>query len=133
VLNQWQCGWSRKLEPIRHLSRFEAARALYDICLYGYGGQATVNNQTYSYNCVFGISPNAQNPLTGQWSVTTAKTASSAGWSLTQWIEGDEYVVFRNVPVSAAGQNITITMSDDTTNPLGGYCVINGIQIVAKQ
>lgn len=102
--------------------------AYYDIYVYAYAGQGNAGGQNYSYNGVFSINPPGEE--------SSAQTAKSVGWSLTQWVEGNEYVVFRRVPVSSPGQTIVITGSPDPSNPLnspGTYVVINGIQILAKQ
>ena len=109
--------------------------ALYDIYLYGSGGPVTYQEVTYSANALFTSSPAGKNPLDGS-DIFQQSTASSSDWDPNKWVEGNQYVVFRNVHVSASNPNIAITVAPDTGNPANNsaaHAVVNGIQIVPKQ
>ena len=84
----------------------------YDLYLYGHGGAA---NQNSDFEVIVGSSYGTKSTTTGY------------DWSLADWLENRQYVVFRSVAVTS-GQPVTINV------PLGpsGYAVINGIQIIFK-
>ncbi len=59
---------------------------------------------------------------------TGAKTTSvSPDWNVPSWIEGDQFVVFRDIPVGPDG-NLTVTSQPGAS----GLAIMNGIQLVLK-
>ena len=82
----------------------------YDIYLYGHGNE---DNQ----NSIFQLS-------VGSLSYGSEQTTNGSGWLSSVWQEGEQYVVFSSVVVSA-GQTITITVEPGVT----GYPVLSGMQM----
>lgn len=105
--------------------------ALYDVYVYAYGGTANSSsiNSTISINLPNG--PFGFDPVTQQ-QVSTLTTSETPPLDFANFVEGDEYVVFRDVPVSQSSPEIQITVSADSNNS-ESIPLINGIQIVAKQ
>lgn len=93
------------------LTAFPASRV--DVYVYAHGLPGSENGVvTLAVN---GVSQ-------GQKSTTTI-----AGWDTPGWIEGNEYVVFRNITVPA---NATLAIHSDPG--VSGQAVINGAQVVAS-
>jgi hypothetical protein len=85
----------------------------YDFFLYGHG---PVTNQ----NGVFQLTSGTN--VYGAESTTTVGTNS---FSSTNWQEGIQYIVFRNVPV-VSNQVVSISVEQDAA----GYAIVNGLQMV---
>jgi len=56
----------------------------------------------------------------------TQTTSSQPGWDSVLWTEGDQYVVFRGVPI-AAGQTLQVVSAPGVS----GLAAINGMQLVS--
>jgi hypothetical protein len=83
----------------------------YDIYLYGH---AAADNA----NTVFETSVDATD-------YGIQSTATNSDWSLTNWVEGAQYVVFREVVVANEGAAVVIKAHPG----LSGYTQVNGMQI----
>lgn len=101
--------------------------ALFDIYVYAYGGSAG----SQSLNSTITMNPPGTDPVTGS-QVSTLTTTETTPPDLTHFVEGQEYVVFRNVPVSSANPTVQITVAADPNNS-ESVPLINGIQFVARQ
>ena len=86
----------------------------YDLYLYGHA--AADNGNTVFETSVGGIDYGKQ------------ATATNSDWSLTNWVEGAQYVVFRGVVVTNAGSSVVITAHPG----LSGYVLVNGMQVQAS-
>ncbi|MDB6123148.1 MAG: Immunoglobulin I-set domain protein [Pedosphaera sp.] len=82
----------------------------YEIYLYGHA-PSNDGNSTYTLN-VGGTSYGGQ-------------TTAQGGWNSTVWQEGVQYVVFRGVTITSAGQTVTIVISPQASS----YAIIAGMQI----
>lgn len=116
------CGEATATVTISNLASIglNGGPALYNVYVYGFGP-----GSGYSINGQFTISPSGTNSSGG--AVTTLKT-SSAVYTVTNWVEGNQYVLFPNVPIGP-GTNLTITVTHDPDNSYDGWA-LNGIQIV---
>jgi len=83
----------------------------YDFYLYGHGGAANANT-------VFQL-------LLGGADRGSRSTGTNADWALTNWVEGAQYVVYRNVSATNGGAPVTIKAHPG----LSGYAQLNGMQI----
>jgi hypothetical protein len=83
----------------------------YDFYLYGHEGADTGNT-------VFQL-------LVGGADYGNRSTATNSNWALTNWVEGAQYVVFRNVAVTNGGAPVTIKAHPG----LQGDAQLNGMQI----
>jgi hypothetical protein len=54
-------------------------------------------------------------------------TTTNSDWSLTNWVEGAQYVVFRGVTVDGPSATVTI----DARPGASGYVLVNGLQVQA--
>jgi tetratricopeptide (TPR) repeat protein len=84
----------------------------YDFYLYGHGGADEANT-------VFELRVDGND-------YGLQSTATNSDWSLTHWVEGAQYVVYRGVAVSSGGAPVTIIAHPG----LSRYTHVNGIQIV---
>ncbi len=85
----------------------------YDIYLYGHGGGSTANT-------VFQLQVGGNN-------FGNQSTATDSNWSLTNWVEGAQYVVYRGVMVTNGGAPVLVKCHPG----ISGYTYLNGIQIQA--
>ncbi|MBU6399650.1 MAG: hypothetical protein KGS61_04980, partial [Verrucomicrobia bacterium] len=85
----------------------------YDVYLYGHGA-------TDRENGIFTL-------VSGSAQYGPKFTATVPGWNTTNWVEGQQYVVFKNVQV-AAGQPLVIIVAPGSA----GEAVINGLQLVEQ-
>src|SRR5579859_7958805 len=88
------------------------ANGTYDFYIYGHG-------PTTNGNSIFQLTSGTNSYP------TKGTTIWGAGWNSTNWEQGQQYVVYKSVPV-LSNQPIVLTVSVDTP----GYAIINGIQIV---
>jgi hypothetical protein len=65
--------------------------------------------------------------LVGGSSFGNKSTATNSTWSLVNWVEGSQYVVYRAVQVTSGGAPITVKAHPGVS----GYTYLNGIQIAA--
>jgi hypothetical protein len=86
----------------------------YDIYLYGHGDYD-------AYNDIFSVTVGSTNY--GNQSTTT-----NSDWNSSTWLEGRQYVVFRNVAITNGGSPMVITSSKGG----GTEACINGLQLVRK-
>ena len=96
------------------LSLSNLTKGAYDLYLYGH---AAADNG----NTVFEVS-------VGNMNYGKLSTATNSDWSLTNWVEGAQYVVFRGVTVDDPSVPIVI----DAHPGLSGYVLVNGLQIQAS-
>jgi hypothetical protein len=115
-------GWSFQ-------SSMQAVDPMYDDYMYPLAGEATVTINSLaagSYDFyLYGHGP-AENANT-VFKVETSGLSTAAGgaaWSTAHWLEGQQYVVFRNVEVEE-GQSVTITAAPGES----GYALLSGMQI----
>ena len=85
----------------------------YDIYLYGHAGASTANT-------VFQL-------LVGGNNYGNQATATDASWSLTNWVMGAQYVVYRGVTVTNGGAPVIVKCHPGVS----GYTYLNGLQIMA--
>ena len=83
----------------------------YDFYLYGHAGDAIANT-------VFQV-------LVGGTNYGNRPTATSSDAALTNFVEGAQYVVYRNVAVTNGGAPVTIVAHPGSS----GYALLNGMQI----
>jgi hypothetical protein len=57
----------------------------------------------------------------------TTNTTTTGAWNTNDWVEGAQYVVFRDVLVPS-GQNVQLTVGTNSA----GLAVLNGFQLVGK-
>jgi choice-of-anchor C domain-containing protein len=88
----------------------------YDLYLYGHGGPGADNQ-----NSVFRVGSGSQD-------YGTKATTTTSGWTSATWEEGQQYVVFRDVSVTSAGQSVTVTVAPGASTQAS----LNGMQIVQK-
>lgn len=85
----------------------------YDFYLYGHAGADTANT-------VFQL-------LVGGNDFGNKSTATNSSWSLTNWVEGAQYVVYRGVTVTNGGAPVIVKCHPGVS----GYTYLNGLQIMA--
>ena len=85
----------------------------YDFYLYGHAGDSTANT-------VFQL-------LVGDNNFGNQSTATNSSWSLINWIEGAQYVVYRGVTVTNGGAPVVVKCRPGVS----GYTYLNGLQIFA--
>jgi hypothetical protein len=83
----------------------------YDFYVYGHAGDSTANS--------------VMQLLVGGNDRGNKATATDASWSLTNWVEGAQYVVFRGVQVTNGGAPVVIKSHPG----ISGYTYLNGLQI----
>jgi hypothetical protein len=83
----------------------------YDFYLYGHSGAANGNSM---FQLLVGGADYGNQP-----------TGTNADSLSTNWVEGVQYVVYRNVAVTNGGAPVTITAHPG----LSGYAMLNGMQI----
>jgi hypothetical protein len=88
------------------------ANGRYDFYLYGHGA---ANNQDGSYDLSTGGT---------DYGTKSDTTSGSYSWNSTNWVEGQQYVVFRDVWVTTNAP-VVITVELDGA----GYAIVNGMQI----
>ena len=93
------------------LSVSNLASGAYDFYLYGHA--AADNGNTVFQILVNGTDYGSQS------------TATNSDWSLTNWVEGAQYVVFRSVAVADPSVPVVIKAHPG----LSGYVLVNGLQI----
>ena len=86
----------------------------YDIYIYGHGPSDNGNG-------IYQLSVNSTNYD------QKGTTIWGSGWNTTNWEEGQQYVVYRNVIV-AQGDTVSVDVETNTV----GLAIINGMQIVAS-
>src|ERR1044071_6418739 len=84
----------------------------YDFYVYGHAGDSTANS-------IFQM-------LVGGVDFGNKSTATDSSWSLTNWVEGAQYVVYRSVQVTNAGAPLIIKSHPGRN----GYTYLNGLQVV---
>jgi hypothetical protein len=84
---------------------------VYDLYVYGHAGDSTANS-------VFQL-------LVGGNNYGNRSTATNGTWSLTNWVEGAQYVVFREVQVTNGGAPVVVKSHPGVS----GYTYLNGLQI----
>ena len=94
----------------------ELPPGLYDLYLYGHGGK-----DLDSGNTVFTALASGER-------YGPSATAVGSGWTNANWIEGQQYVVLRNIRLSKAGDPLLVTASPGAS----AYSFLNGIQIRRK-
>lgn len=85
----------------------------YDIYVYGHGDSNELNSTI--------------NLQAGWADYGTTNTTDSADWNTNAWVEGAQYVVFRDVLIPS-GQNVQITVGTNSA----GLAILNGFQLVSK-
>ncbi len=86
---------------------------LYDVYVYGHGASNELNSAV---------------ALTTAWNAYSwQSTTNSSDWNTTNWIEGAQYVVFRDVMLPA-GHDLQVAVDAG----VGGLAVINGLQLISK-
>jgi hypothetical protein len=85
----------------------------YDIYVYGHGDANELNSIVQ---------------LSAGWTdYGTTNTTTTGAWNTNDWVEGAQYVVFRDVLVPS-GQNVQLTVGTNSA----GLAVLNGFQLVGK-
>lgn len=85
----------------------------YDIYVYGHGDSNELNSTVM---------------LLAAWGdYGTNSTTNTSDWSTNVWVEGAQYVVFRDVMIPK-GQNVAITVGTNSA----GLAILNGLQLVGK-
>lgn len=88
----------------------------YDLYLYGHGGPGFDNA-----NGVFEV-------ISGSVNYGTKGTTTGPGWSSPDWVEGQQYVVFRDLGLINSGDTVTITVHPGDY----GMAFVSGMQLVNK-
>src|SRR5215475_2450405 len=85
-----------------------------DIYVYGHAGDNTANS-------VF-------QTLVGSNDYGNKSTATNSTWSLTNWVEGSQYVVYHSIQITNGGAPLVVKSHPG----ISGYTYLNGIQILAS-
>src|SRR5262245_24983508 len=85
----------------------------YDIYVYGHAGDNTANS-------VF-------QTLVGSNDFGNKSTATNSTWSLTNWVEGSQYVAYRSIQITNGGAPLVVKSHPG----ISGYTYLNGIQILS--
>jgi alpha-tubulin suppressor-like RCC1 family protein len=101
------------------------AAGTYDIYLYGTSGQ--LDSGPNRWIGQFSIESGVDNPP----AVQPLSTSPDTSWDMNTWVEGNQYVVFRDLQIS--DPNIPVVISVNSDGDHHGMPVVNGLQILRKQ